>query len=101
MSAEDIARDVLRAFFDTPGGFEDMSHGGRARAVEAAALRTSDTAEIARLRDIVTMFAYNKTDATKCGSCNRKLADCDANEAFPCIGPRCRRALTATTRGPV
>ena len=36
-SPEDVTRAVLRAYFDDPSGFRDLSQGNRKRAINAAA----------------------------------------------------------------
>lgn len=44
-SAEDVARSVLRAFFDEPDGFRSMKGGDRARSVNAALLALTSRGE--------------------------------------------------------
>lgn len=44
-SAEDVARSVLRAFFDDPDGFRSMKGGDRARSVNAALLALTSRGE--------------------------------------------------------
>jgi hypothetical protein len=101
VSAQDLARAVLRAYFDDPHGFADMTQGRRPRAVAVVAERGE------RLKEALEEIAKLRLDG---GQESCQYCTCDAGGGLYASGEKlehhedwcplviARRALAGTSR---